>query len=275
MMPLPSTFALNVDGTTLLPAGPSQPDRARLSAPRVLPAFPPRASPHHPPATVSKARDPDSKTHIMSRRWVLTTSGFSPAGASFLAFRSFLMSAMGLRLSPRWKRLRARAVTSSMSWGVSRSRRAESWRCVDERRCEVEDAGQRSARRPGRREQGGTHLDSTVSKLLEGALLAALGGHVIGVHDGREVGCGRARSVGTRGVVGWGTRGRGSSGRVGRDWVRRAVRVGREWSSGVVGLRASRGIRDFRQRFALVPGASARPPARMSPGTERDSPNGC
>lgn len=35
-------------------------------------------------------------------RHELTASGFSPAGASFLALRSFLISARALRLRPRW-----------------------------------------------------------------------------------------------------------------------------------------------------------------------------
>lgn len=37
----------------------------------------------------------------------LTASGFSPAGASFLALRSFLISARALRLRPRWNLLAA------------------------------------------------------------------------------------------------------------------------------------------------------------------------
>ena len=43
-----------------------------------------------------------SGTMIMFRRCVLTGSGFSPEAASLLAFRNFLISARGLRLSPLW-----------------------------------------------------------------------------------------------------------------------------------------------------------------------------
>ena len=53
-----------------------------------------------------------SGTMIMLRRWVFTTAGFSLGGASFFALRSFLIKPMGLRLSPRWNRLRARAWTT-------------------------------------------------------------------------------------------------------------------------------------------------------------------
>merc|ERR1719474_440412 len=41
-----------------------------------------------------------SGTITMFLRWVLTTSGFSLAGASFFFFLSFLMRAMGFLLSP-------------------------------------------------------------------------------------------------------------------------------------------------------------------------------
>ncbi|KAI8038737.1 hypothetical protein M5D96_008645 [Drosophila gunungcola] len=57
-----------------------------------------------------------SGTMIMFLRWVLTISGFSFGGASFLALRSFLIRAIGLRFSPREKRLRARLCISSTSW---------------------------------------------------------------------------------------------------------------------------------------------------------------
>ena len=53
-----------------------------------------------------------SGTTIMSRRCVRTTGGFSFGCAAFLALRSFLMRAIGLRFRPREKRLRARACTS-------------------------------------------------------------------------------------------------------------------------------------------------------------------
>ena len=43
-----------------------------------------------------------SGTTIMLRRCVRTASGRSPSGVSLRAFRSFLMSASGLRFRPRW-----------------------------------------------------------------------------------------------------------------------------------------------------------------------------
>ncbi|CAI0625475.1 unnamed protein product [Linum tenue] len=63
---------------------------------------------------------------IMLRRWVLTGCGFSPGVASLLALRSFLISAMGFLVSPRWNLLRARAVKrvtrSSVDMSSSASR---------------------------------------------------------------------------------------------------------------------------------------------------------
>lgn len=53
-----------------------------------------------------------SGTTIMSRKCVFTTAGFSLGGASIFAFRSFLISASGRRLRPRWNRRRARACTN-------------------------------------------------------------------------------------------------------------------------------------------------------------------
>jgi len=51
----------------------------------------------------------------MLRRWVLTISGFSLGGASFLAFLNFLTSAIGFRFSPRRKRRRARECINSIN----------------------------------------------------------------------------------------------------------------------------------------------------------------
>jgi hypothetical protein len=63
-----------------------------------------------------------SGTTIMSRRWVLTRSGFSLGFASCLALRSFLIRRRGPRLRPRLNRLRARACTTSRSCSEERSR---------------------------------------------------------------------------------------------------------------------------------------------------------
>lgn len=63
-----------------------------------------------------------SGTTIISRKCVRTASGFSFGLASCLAFRSFLIKPMGLRLRPRLNRRRAREWTTSRSCSEERSR---------------------------------------------------------------------------------------------------------------------------------------------------------
>jgi hypothetical protein len=88
----------------------------------------------------------------MSRRCVLTTSGFSLGFASDLAFRSFLIKPMGLRFSPRLNRLRARACTISRSCSWLRSRSLSCFQYFALIRLEVYRTGQGRCR--GRRTCG-------------------------------------------------------------------------------------------------------------------------
>uniref|UniRef100_A0A1A9UFC3 Uncharacterized protein n=1 Tax=Glossina austeni TaxID=7395 RepID=A0A1A9UFC3_GLOAU len=57
-----------------------------------------------------------SGTITIFLKCVLTISGFSFGGASFLALRSFFINAIGLRFKPREKRRRARLCINSTSW---------------------------------------------------------------------------------------------------------------------------------------------------------------